>query len=159
MMLTLDRAAPTRPDDVEQYVRMTRERPWLRAIGVLGLGYAVVASFTRRFTWEADVVTAVPLAVAVLVTVRSSRRPGRRSGAEGPGRVATEDAATWRRRGGLWAAPLLAVVGWELYCLVNLPRTAHPTLSSLIDMLDGTRVGKTVAFASWLALGWFLVTV
>jgi hypothetical protein len=30
-------------------------------------------------------------------------------------------------------------------------------LSALIDMLDSTRVGKTVAFASWLALGWLLV--
>jgi hypothetical protein len=53
--------------------------------------------------------------------------------------------------------PILAIVGWELYCLASLPRAQHPTLSSLLDILDATRVGKTVAFSSWLALGWFLV--
>ncbi len=54
--------------------------------------------------------------------------------------------------------PILAATGWELYCYLNLPRAAHPTLSSLLDMLDATRTGKIVAFASWLVLGWFLVT-
>jgi len=43
---------------------MTLEKRGIRALGALGLAYAVLASFTRPFTWEADVVTAVPLAVA-----------------------------------------------------------------------------------------------
>jgi hypothetical protein len=30
-------------------------------------------------------------------------------------------------------------------------------LSSLIDMLDSTRAGKTVGIGAWLLLGWFLV--
>lgn len=58
----------------------------------------------------------------------------------------------------VWMVPVLAVVGWELYCLASLPRAAHPTLSALIDILDSTRVGKTIAFALWLVGGWFLVT-
>lgn len=62
------------------------------------------------------------------------------------------------RRWTLWMAPILAVTGWELYCFVSLPRVAHPTLSSLIDLLDATRPGKIVAVCSWLAVGWFLVT-
>jgi|HubBroStandDraft_4_1064222.scaffolds.fasta_scaffold446425_2 hypothetical protein len=140
---------------------MTLEKRGIRALGALGLAYAVLASFTRPFTWEADVVTAVPLAVAgavlVLVTARSSRRPGRGSQEAHPARGAIDTAPTWRRGATLWAAPLLAVVGWELYCFVSLPRPAHPTLSSLIDILDSTRVGKTVAFAVWLVLGWCLV--
>ena len=48
--------------------------------------------------------------------------------------------------------------GLELYCLFNLPRVEHPTLSALIDMLDSTRVGKVVAVVLWLLIGWALVT-
>jgi hypothetical protein len=48
-------------------------------------------------------------------------------------------------------------VAWELYCLFNLPRSEHPTLSYFIDGLDSSHVGKVVVFALWLALGLFLV--
>ena len=54
--------------------------------------------------------------------------------------------------------PIAAAVAWELYCLFNLPRVEHPTLSALIDMLDSTRVGKVVAVVLWLLIGWALVT-
>jgi hypothetical protein len=33
----------------------------------------------------------------------------------------------------------------------------HPTLSSLIDSLDGSRPGKAVTFVLWLALGILVV--
>ena len=45
-----------------------------------------------------------------------------------------------------------------VYCYAQLPRTQHPTLSALIDMLDSSRLGKIVAVAVWLGLGFFLVT-
>ena len=48
------------------------------------------------------------------------------------------------------------MAAWELYCYAHLPREQHPTLSVLIDTLDSTRWGKTLSFAAWLALGWFL---
>lgn len=56
----------------------------------------------------------------------------------------------------VWLVLLAAIVAWELFCYSSLPRRQHPTVSSLIDMLDAHPVGKTVAFALWLALGWFL---
>ncbi len=55
--------------------------------------------------------------------------------------------------------PLVAAVGWELFCFFSVPRSSHPTLSSLLDILDSTRAGKTVGFAAWLALGWFVVVM
>jgi len=137
---------------------MTLGRWWMGAIAALGFVYAVLASFTRPFTGGADVVTAVPLVVAVLVTARSTWEL-RRSHEREPAVGEIDAAPRRKRRGIVWTAPILAGAGWELYCFVNLPRAAHPTLSSLLDILDATRAGKAVAFASWLVLGWFLVTV
>jgi hypothetical protein len=140
--------------------RLTLGRRWpaaAAAVGV-GLGYALLASFTRPFTWGADVATAVPLVLAVVVTARTTSGAGRRSKERRPA-VGENQVVLQRARAGIvWVVPVLAVTGWELYCYGNLPRATHPTLSSLIDMLDATRTGKIVAFASWLVLGWFLVT-
>jgi hypothetical protein len=126
-------------------------------MALAGLAYGVVASFTHPFTWAADIVTAAPLALAVLVVVWATVVG---SGAELPSPVvAPVDGAPRRRRAGIfWLAPVLAFAGWELYCYASLPRVTHPTLSSLIDIADATRFGKTVVFATWLVLGWFLVT-
>jgi hypothetical protein len=137
--------------------RIVLEGPKAVSLGLLGLAYAVLASFTHPFTWAANAVTAVPLVAAVAVALWWARRHDRTDhgatadGAEG-GRP--KRGAAWA----LWSTPVLAVIGWELYCFVNLPRSMHPTVSSLLDMLDSTRGGKIVAFAAWLALGWFLVS-
>jgi hypothetical protein len=120
--------------------------------GVAGLAYALAASFTRPFTLAADLMTAVALVVVVGVTartVRQDRRPGLPEA--GPA-----DRQPWTRWGVVWLALLGVVIAWELYCYTNLPRHQHPTLSVLIDTLDSTRLGKTAAFAAWLAFGWFL---
>lgn len=130
-----------------------------RIVGGLtaGLAYATLVSFTHPFTWAADVVTALPLLVVAAVTVRT-RPPIRRR----RHRAATGSGARPRpgssSRALVWLAPLVAVTGWELYCFVSTPRVEHPTLSSLIDLLDATRPGKFVAGAAWLGLGWFLVS-
>ena len=125
----------------------------------------LVASRTHAFTWGADVVTAVPLALAALCSStlrpppRRRRRHRRRRlspalvtvgpGAH-PGRLGIDAAFAW-------VAPIAAVTAWELYCLFTLPRSAHPTLSSILDMLDVHPAGKALAFAAWLVLGWLLV--
>jgi hypothetical protein len=103
----------------------------------------------------ADVAMAVPLIVVAAVMIgRDVRaRRWRRSGSAG-----IEPRHRLGRRGWVWLAPILTITGWELYCLVSVPRVEHPTLSSLIDLLDATRPGKTLAVMSWLALGWFLVS-
>jgi hypothetical protein len=101
-------------------------------------------------------VTAVPLAVAFVLTVGTVVARGERHGGVEP--ASTPAVASASSRGWLWwLAPVLVVTSWELYCYASLPRVDHPTLSVLIDMLDGTHVGKFVAFVLWLALGWFLV--
>jgi len=120
------------------------------------VAYAVLASFTRPFTLAADVVTAVALAGGVAATARSIRHD-RRVDLVVP--VLPEPGGTrWNRWWPVWSVPILGLTAWELYCFVHLPRVLHPTLSTLIDSLDSFRVGKTVAFVTWLALGWFLVT-
>jgi hypothetical protein len=129
---------------------VVRRWPW--AVAAAALAYAVLASFTHPFTDLADVVTAVPLGVALVVVVRTIR-VGRRSLAPPVG----PDSPLPSRSGwALWGSVAAVVAGWELYCLSNLPRSRYPTLSSLIDLFDSTRAGKTVAFAAWLALGWYL---
>jgi hypothetical protein len=132
---------------------MTRHRWTVVAGWSAGLGYGVLASFTTPFTVGADVVTAIPLAVAVMVAWWRRRRPGT-SGSVLPGEI---DRSGWSRWSYVWAVPLLAVTAWEIYCYTQLPRTEHPTLSALVDMLDSSRVGKIVAVALWLGLGFFLV--
>ena len=126
---------------------------WQGVFWAAGLALAVGASFTRPFTLAADVVTAVALAIAVGVTTRTIRHDRH----EGPAAArVTADRPRWTRWGALWLVLLGAVVAWELYCYTQLPRQQHPTLSALIETLDSTRLGKTVAFAAWLCLGWFL---
>lgn len=130
-------------------------RWWLVAIGTaVALAYASLASSTRPFTGRADVVTAVPLAVAVAVMALRMRSP-RSSGppvppAEGHG----DRRVAWTMA---WAGMAAVILGWELACYAAAPRRDHPTLSSLLDTLDSHRAGKTVAFVLWLAVGTYLV--
>ncbi len=136
--------------------RLVLERRSMATIAAVGLAYTVVASLTRPFTGAADIVTAVPLAFAVVVRVWSARRPAP-SLLDAPA-GAGPAAVPPRGRGWLfWMAILLATAGWELYCYAQLPRASHPTLSSLLDIVDSTHVGKAVAFGAWLVLGWALV--
>jgi hypothetical protein len=135
---------------------MTSGRGRIVVCATAALAYAVLASFTRPFTWAAEVVTAVPLAAAVLVTAWSGRNAGR-SDTGTPAGGEPGHPSQWGRRWLVWITLIIAVTGWELHCLWSLPRVDHPTLSTLLDLLQATQVGKTMAFASWLALGWFLV--
>ena len=129
-----------------------------RPIGpvVLGLAAAVLASFTSPFTLGAEAITALPLSVGLAVVVlrlrpaRRSRRTDRRDDDVAP----PEPLHSWAL---VWLGLIVVTVGWELYCYLNTPRSAHPTLSGLIDILDARPIGKFVAFSLWLALGWVLV--
>jgi hypothetical protein len=131
----------------------------MAAAAVAGLADAVTAAFTRPFTVAADVVTAVPLAVAAVATgwsIRHQRQPDVVGTASGDAQPAS--LGRWWVVWVVWMVPIAAVTAWELYCFANQPRVSHPTLSALIDSLDSTHAGKIVAFIVWLALGWFLVT-
>jgi hypothetical protein len=133
-----------------------RRRPAIAvAVAVAAVAYAVAGSFTHPFTRAADALTAVPLAVAVVVVAARMRGAG-------PADVIRSDhqrkpSTGLTRWSHLWAVIAAVVVSWELYCYASTPRSEHPTLSTLIDLLDSTRIGKIAAFALWLALGWYLV--
>lgn len=133
--------------------------PWV-AVGTGVAAEGAVAAWTNPFTWPANlVVTAglVELAVAVVVQRAGRRAPGavaRRAAPVG----SSELRATAGRRLAVWWALAAAGVAWELFCYASSPRSAHPTLSSVIDAAEATRPGRGVLFAAWLALGWYLVT-
>ncbi len=142
---------------MSRYHRLVLPRRWIEAVAALGLGYAILASLTHPFTWGADVVTSVPLVVAALVIVWSSATTKGVDPVHRESTGARDPAIGGSRRWVVWLGPILALTGWELYCFFSLPRAAHPTFSSLLDIVDASRVGKTVVFALWLVLGWFLV--
>jgi hypothetical protein len=115
------------------------------------LAYAGLASFTNPFTLGADLVVALLLAVAVVAMVVRSRSP-RMDVADRPDR-----AVGWSPGSVAWAVLAAVAIGWELFCFTSEPRSAYPTVSSLMDMADATRWGKVLLFAAWMALGGYLV--
>jgi hypothetical protein len=118
---------------------------------------AALAATTHPFTPGAEAATALPVTIGLIALGLSLRR-------EPTGRVVAPDdrgdaPPEGRRRWSLvWLGALASVVAWETYCYLGSPRSAHPTLSVLLDMLDATWSGKFVAFSLWLALGWYLVS-
>jgi hypothetical protein len=136
--------------------RLAQGRGRIASVTAVGVALAVWASFTHPFTVGADLVTAIPLGIGVVVLVRrlrTDRRPASVLRADG----ATARLAPLNRWALVWIGLLVTVVGWELYCYLSAPRAQHPTLSALIDMLDASPGGKFVAFLLWLALGWYLL--
>jgi hypothetical protein len=120
---------------------------------VVALALASLASVTHPFTVAADIVTGFPIVVAAVIVAVAMRtrspRPEPVDRADGHARP--------NRLWLVWVVAAVAIAGWELYCYTAGPRSAHPTLSSLLDTLDATHAGKTLAFGAWLALGWYLV--
>ena len=124
---------------------------------------AVLASFTHPFTLGADVVTAIPLgAMVVAETARliTSRR-SRAHAAVRPGQVDSPVISSPVIRGVRGFIPWIVlsglVVGFELFNYFELPRHAHPTLSSLSDEVTRSPAGTAVLFVAWLALGALLL--
>jgi hypothetical protein len=123
-----------------------------RALVIIALGGAVAwswfASGVRTFTHPAEVLTFIPGAAVLLITLLpSSRLPE-------PG-VAR---ARYRRWSVLpWVALVAAIVGWELFQLFSQPRSDHPTLSSMLNTLLSTHPSRFLGYLGWLALGWLLV--
>jgi len=133
------------------------ERGWVAALATIGVADVLLASRTHPFTGGADVVTAVPLVLAAVLVARRARPAGAVDTGVVDGRTERQPRMLGIDAAFAWVAPIAAVTAWELYCLFTLPRAVHPTLSSLLDMLDAHPVGKALAFALWLVLGWLLV--
>lgn len=118
------------------------------AAAAAAVAYAVLLAMTKPFTVAADVVTAVGLAAgAAALGVRLASEGRGEGGLEGsPGGTATP-----------WLVLLTVAVGWELYCFFGGPRPAHPTLSTIYDLVARWPAAKAVVVLAWLALGWELV--
>jgi hypothetical protein len=133
------------------------ERGWVAALSAVGVADVLLASRTHPFTRGADVVTAVPLVLAAVAVALRARPAGAVETGVVDGRTERQSRMLGIDAAFVGVAPIASVTAWELYCLFTLPRSVHPTLSSLLDMLDANPAGKAVAFAAWLVLGWLLV--
>jgi len=124
----------------------------------VALGLAGAASFTTPFTVPADVVVGAGFVLLGALLVLQWRWAGAPPVLARP--PMTGPAGHWRRwnwRWAIWLAPMAAVVAFELFNYTQLPRNAHPTLSSLLDSLTASHPGHAVAFLAWLVFGWYLV--
>jgi hypothetical protein len=121
---------------------------------------ALVVSLTRPFTWASELAVTIGF-VGVLGIVAaqwwSPSLPGVLARQDLPPPLHAE-GARWGMRWAPWVMVLIATVGWEVYCYLGTPRSAHPTLSVVLDSIDATHVGHGVTFVAWLLLGWYLVT-
>ena len=155
--------------------RVSSHRCAIGAVWVAVVAYAALASLTHPFTWPADLVTAVPIAVVgVAISRRTVGRPSIYSGGSTSDEASRDDIEEGSRvEGGsalksrakplgnwwmTWLILVIAVLSWEVYSYAGSPRYEHPTLSVLMNAVDATVPGKALVFALWLALGWFLVS-
>jgi|SRR6266567_907741 len=126
-------------------------RPLLIVTGLaVGALYAALVGSFARYSWPATAAVLGLGAIVLAVGWRESRR-----WRPVPGKLPMPGAMLW---GGLLVAGGL----WELAALLQQPSLTvasytHPTISSLTDPLLGTHAGRSLALATWLALGWFLV--
>lgn len=113
------------------------------SLAVLVVGYAWVAAGLRPFTLPALVVTLGGGIVAIMFGARLPHRP-----------ASTERAAA----GGIWPWLALAAAAavWELQSFLQHPRTQHPTLSYLTNIVLDAQGSRMVALVGWLASGVWL---
>lgn len=119
-------------------------KPWAVWLGWPALAaYAWWATSLRPFT---DPALAVTLATG-LVVILAGRRAGRPPGAV----LSPPD----RDRAGLagWALLFLALAAWELAAFLQLPRSEHPTLSSLANSVFDSHLVRAAAFSLWILAG------
>jgi NADH:ubiquinone oxidoreductase subunit 6 (subunit J) len=134
--------------------RLARPSPWVLAVAVVALVYAWFLAGTTPFTTSADILTALPIVVVAVAAVVLARRRSL-AGAT----LASEHRPAETTRGWwVWALLLGLVVAWELVMLFGMPRSSHPTLSSVEVSITRWQSTKALVAAAWLALGAFLVT-
>jgi hypothetical protein len=113
-------------------------------IALLGVAGAVWVGSVRSFTAPAYVTTGAPALVVFASAARTWRsRPAR-------------DPASDRRGTVVWIALVVTAIAWELLAYAQAPRSLHPTLSSMLDVLGSARPLRALLFGLWLALGWEL---
>lgn len=125
------------------------------AFVVIAAAWAVVAATTHAFSTGAEVVTAFALAVYVVAFGLNLGPATSSLRAPAEDRLAHDAAASWALV--VWAGLAAAVVAFEIFNFVELPRYAHPTLSSFLAYVAARSWSRGIAFFAWLALGRRLV--
>jgi len=120
----------------------------------------LLASRARPFTWQADGVSAIALLTLAGVVVLQPRlgQVTPRILARRSALALSGEGHPWGLRWTIWIAPLSGLAIWELFCYLGSPRAAHPTMSSMLDTMTASQVGRGGTFTLWLSLGWYLVT-
>jgi L-lactate permease len=141
-------------------------------LAVAGVAYALGAATTTAFTAPADVVTALPIVVLVVLVVvcwplrpQPRLRPGPgegfpvrtpegTGGTGGPGRTGGPGAVVTAHPWRAWVLLTVVVVAWEVAeYAARGSRADHPTLSSMLDAVDRSYGLKALVFFLWLWLG------
>lgn len=124
------------------------------AVVITGAGAvdSIVASTAPPFTWRANVTTAVGIVGITLVGLAPAwrRRHAVTTGADAQSHDLPRSGAV------AWTALAAAGVAFELANFFSNPRSQHPTISSLLDVLTGHEVLRGLLFAAWLWAGWWL---
>jgi hypothetical protein len=120
-------------------------------VAVLAYGYW----FTDRQPFSGGASLALLVPVVVLIGIAETRRFRRRASARD---VQTRRAPLRRLAIVAWSTVLTALTAWELLALRSSPRSAHPTISSLVESIEQYHVGRIVLFFAWLWLGWTLAS-
>jgi hypothetical protein len=115
---------------------------------ILAVVYAALVGTFARFSWPLTIVVAIPGAAAVAFVWRGTpveTPPARPVG-----------------RGVLWAVVFVALGLWELQALLLQPSLttsswAHPTLSTLMDPILASHLGRSISLGAWLLIGGWLL--
>jgi hypothetical protein len=130
-----------------------RSRAQFRPTAPMAVGaaaYAVAVGAFARFSWPLTAAVVAPGAAAV--TFAWTGTP-----------VAVPEADTTGRPSAVpWVVVMLALAAWEVQALLLQPTLttsswAHPTLSTLMDPVLSSHLGRSVSLAAWLGLGGYLM--
>lgn len=119
------------------------------AIGAL-LYAAIIGTFAR-WSWPISSAVAVPGALAVAYVWLGT-----------PAIAANGSRAEPRPSAVPWVIVLLALAAWEVQALLLQPSLttsswSHPTLSTLMDPVLASHIGRSISLAVWLWFGGYLL--
>jgi hypothetical protein len=121
-----------------------RPSPRRAVLLVVLVAYALFAASTTAFTRSANIATAVPIVVVVVLAVALWPLRAR------PLTLGPAAGHPWRA----WVCVFGAVVAWEVAeYAARGSRADHPTLSSMLDAVNRFYGLKVIVFFLWLYLG------
>ena len=120
-------------------------------LAIAAVAYAALVGAFARWSWPLSIAVAIPGALAVAFAWI------------GTPQTATDDGRAEGRPSALpWVAVLLALAVWEIQALLLQPTLttsswSHPTLSTLMDPVLASHIGRSISLVAWLWLGGYLL--